>query len=95
MAKFALSYSLEFLEPCKTAFRKGVGRAPHTVGVIWSCCQKRPQSRVHSSPRCWYPSAVTCDALEVCGMGGRKMVKGINKRSLFSDPNASTRIHAL
>lgn len=95
MANFALNSLLEFLERHKIALGKGAGRAPHTVGVVWLCCNKRPQSRGHSSPWCRYLSAVTCDALKVWNMGGKKMVKGIDKGSLYSDANTSIRISAI
>lgn len=91
MTNFVLNSLLDFLQHHKIFLGKGVGRAVCTVGVVWSCCQKRPQSRGHSSLRYWYLSAMTCDVLQVCDIGGRKMVKSIDKRGLYLDPNIGTK----
>lgn len=95
MANFALNSLLDF-EHHKIALERRPGRAPDTLGILWLHSKKRPQSRGHRNFHgVGYLTAVTCDDLEVCDMGGRKMVKGINKGSLYSDANTSSRMTAI
>lgn len=79
MTKFVSNSLLDFLQYRKIFLGKGVGRALHTRGYGMVRFSEDTQSRDLCHLKYWY--------LKACAMGGRKMVRGIDKRGLYSDPN--------